>query len=311
MSSDNSNDIVLDFISRLHTELTGVQIDKDTSNKRVIHIKYRGNLIDTAQVFLTHDGWIQLIFDEGMEKYFISPHTPNIDEIIEVLIKKKGYETNILRIKDDSSNNINESSNSTSSNGGSSTSDDAKSTENTDTSDEGDFFGLELDDVGDDFISGNDEDDFDSDGDEDDFADLNDELESEFTASSEGSESSAESDEVDESITYANERKLNFSRMNIGNVTSDLSFIVLSKLMYNGTLQGYRFRLNNGCLDISVDKGRELGIVPYKISKRVNLKEINGVFASNYECTHRVLFPDISNDDKLCRTLLQTLLSQG
>lgn len=307
MSSDNSNDIILDFISRLNTELTGVQIDKDTSNKRVIHIKYRGNLIDTAQVFLTHDGWIQLIFDEGMEKYFISPHTPNIDEIIEVLIKKKGYETNILRIKDDSSNNINESSNSTSSNGGSSTSDDVKSTENTDTSDEGDFFGLELDDVGDDFIS-DDEDDFDSDDDENDFAELDAESNNELSTSI---EDSIESDEVDESITYANERKLNFSRMNIGNVTSDLSFIVLSKLMYNGTLQGYRFRLNNGCLDISVDKGRELGIVPYKISKRVNLKEINGVFASNYECTHRVLFPDISNDDKLCRTLLQTLLSQG
>lgn len=100
-----------------------------------------------------------------------------------------------------------------------------------------------------------------------------------------------------------------FLRARLDNIVSDLSTVVVSKLMYDNNLIGYRFRLNNGCLDISIDKGNELGIVPYKVGKRVNLKAINGVLASNYECTNKVLFPDISNNDDLCRRLLEVVLS--
>lgn len=103
---------------------------------------------------------------------------------------------------------------------------------------------------------------------------------------------------------------LDFCKFDVDRITSDLSVVVISKLMYENSLIGYRFRLNNGCLDISIDKGKELGIVPYKIGKRVQLSAINGVLASNYECKNKVLFPDISNDDTLCKKLLESVLSQ-
>jgi len=113
----------------------------------------------------------------------------------------------------------------------------------------------------------------------------------------------------DDEVRGSNDKSASFSKLNIELITSDLSVVVLSKLVYNNELMGYRFRLNNGCLDISIDKGRELGIVPYKVCKRVQLTVTNGVYASKYECTHRVLFPDISNDDELCRRLLEIVLS--
>lgn len=113
----------------------------------------------------------------------------------------------------------------------------------------------------------------------------------------------------DDEVSDNDGQSASFSRLNIEHITSDLSVVVLSKLIYNNVLMGYRFRLNNGCLDISIDKGRELGIVPYKVCKRVQLTVTNGVYASKYECTHRVLFPDISNDDELCRRLLEVVLS--
>lgn len=113
----------------------------------------------------------------------------------------------------------------------------------------------------------------------------------------------------DDEVSGNDGQSVSFSRLNIEHITSDLSVVVLSKLIYNNVLMGYRFRLNNGCLDISIDKGRELGIVPYKVCKRVQLTVTNGVYASKYECTHRVLFPDISNDDELCRRLLEVVLS--
>lgn len=116
-----------------------------------------------------------------------------------------------------------------------------------------------------------------------------------------------EEDEIEEDENEDNE--FSFSRIGIDRITSDLSFAVISKLIFNETLIGYRFRLKNGCLDISVEKGKELGIVPYKIGKRVTLTQINGVYASNYECKNKVLFPDISGDDELCRELLQIVLS--
>ena len=113
----------------------------------------------------------------------------------------------------------------------------------------------------------------------------------------------------DDEVSDNDGQSASFSRLNIEHITSDLSVVVLSKLIYNNVLMGYRFRLNNGCLDISIDKGRELGIVPYKVCKRVQLTVTNGVYASKYECTNRVLFPDISNDDELCRRLLEVVLS--
>ena len=114
----------------------------------------------------------------------------------------------------------------------------------------------------------------------------------------------------EEDVNTGEEQQSMFSVMHIEDIVSDLSVVVLSKLVYEDTLIGYRFRLNNGCLDISVDKGRELGIVPYKLGKRVRLSEVNGVYASNYECTHKTLFPDISSDDDLCRKLFEIVLSQ-
>ena len=114
-------------------------------------------------------------------------------------------------------------------------------------------------------------------------------------------------DEVDDAVESEH---LDFCKFDVDRITSDLSVVVISKLMYENSLIGYRFRLNNGCLDISIDKGKELGIVPYKIGKRVQLSAINGVLASNYECKNKVLFPDISNDDTLCKKLLESVLSQ-
>lgn len=113
-------------------------------------------------------------------------------------------------------------------------------------------------------------------------------------------------DEIDEEVEGAEH---NFSRLNIDKIVSDLSVVVISKLVFEDNLIGYRFRLNNGCLDISIEKGKELGIVPYKIGKRVPLTAINGVLASKYECNNKVLFPDISSDDELCNSLLKALLS--
>lgn len=113
-------------------------------------------------------------------------------------------------------------------------------------------------------------------------------------------------DEIDDTFV---EDKHKFSALNIDKITSDLSTIVVSKLVFEENLIGYRFRLNNGCLDISIEKGKDLGIVPYKIGKRVQLSSTNGVLVSKYECNNKVLFPDISNDDELCRKLLQALLS--
>lgn len=113
-------------------------------------------------------------------------------------------------------------------------------------------------------------------------------------------------DEIDDTSSDSGN---NFARLNIDRITSDLSTVVISKLVFEDNLIGYRFRLNNGCLDISIEKGKELGIVPYKIGKRVPLTAINGVLASKYECNNKVLFPDISNDDELCRRLLEVVLS--
>lgn len=126
------------------------------------------------------------------------------------------------------------------------------------------------------------------------------------TQSSEKTQGDLYEDEIDDTIQ---DDEPNFSRLNIDRITSDLSTVVISKLVYEDNLIGYRFRLNNGCLDISIEKGKELGIVPYKIGKRVPLSATNGVLASKYECNHKVLFPDISNDDELCRKLLEALLS--
>lgn len=113
-------------------------------------------------------------------------------------------------------------------------------------------------------------------------------------------------DEIDE---VTSEEEHSFSRLNIENIVSDLSVVVISKLVFEDSLIGYRFRLNNGCLDISIEKGKELGIVPYKIGKRVQLQAVNGVLASKYEVNNKVLFPDISSDSELCATLLKELLS--
>lgn len=113
-------------------------------------------------------------------------------------------------------------------------------------------------------------------------------------------------DEIDEKVEGDEH---NFSRLNIDKIVSDLSVVVISKLVFEDNLIGYRFRLNNGCLDISIEKGKELGIVPYKIGKRVPLTAINGVLASKYECNNKVLFPDISSDDEICNKLLKALLS--
>lgn len=113
-------------------------------------------------------------------------------------------------------------------------------------------------------------------------------------------------DEIDEKVEGDEH---NFSRLNIDKIVSDLSVVVISKLVFEDKLIGYRFRLNNGCLDISIEKGKELGIVPYKIGKRVPLTAINGVLASKYECNNKVLFPDISSDYDLCDRLLKALLS--
>lgn len=114
----------------------------------------------------------------------------------------------------------------------------------------------------------------------------------------------------DDELEDSSEEDTDFVKAAIDDIVSDTSTVVLSKLMFDGKIIGYRFRLRKGCVDISLEKGRELGIVPYKIGKHINLIDKGGVFASKYECTNKVLFPDISYNDKLCRELLEVLLSK-
>lgn len=64
--------------------------------------------------------------------------------------------------------------------------------------------------------------------------------------------------------------------------------------------------------DISYRIGKDTDIVKrvfihYGGSKP--LTATNRVLASKYECGYKVLFPDISNDDDLCKRLLEALLS--
>lgn len=105
------------------------------------------------------------------------------------------------------------------------------------------------------------------------------------------------------------EEDCSYSKFSIEEISSDLSVVTVSKLMFDDTLIGYRFWLTNGCADISIDKGRELGFAPYKISKIVKLKEKNGLLVSDYECDAKVLFPDVSDDDALCKKLFGIILS--
>ena len=100
-----------------------------------------------------------------------------------------------------------------------------------------------------------------------------------------------------------------YNRYEVDRITSDMSSVVLSKLVCGDEIIGYRFRLNNGCLDISRVKGEELGITPYKVGRRIDLKLINGIYASNFECKNKIFFPDISSDDVLCKKLIQAVLS--
>lgn len=125
-------------------------------------------------------------------------------------------------------------------------------------------------------------------------------------AENSNSETDLLEDEVDEHTSNSSPA---YETADIQRITSDLSKVVVSKLMCNDTLVGYRFRTNNGCLDISIEMGTHLGIVPYKICKRVNLQEVDGVLVSNFEKKNHVLFPDISNNEELCRKMLKAVLS--
>ena len=85
--------------------------------------------------------------------------------------------------------------------------------------------------------------------------------------------------------------------------TSSITKIRLVSLRHEDELVGFRFKTNIGNYDISLEVAKSLGVASYKVSKTINLKDVNGVLMSKKEIETGKLCEDISSNTELVKEL--------
>lgn len=87
-------------------------------------------------------------------------------------------------------------------------------------------------------------------------------------------------------------------------LSSDSRIKDIVALRCDGKTIAVGFILTTGRVDMTVSKLKELGFPQYRIAKKLELECRNGMFLSPSEIRNNCMFPDISENDNICRQVL-------
>lgn len=91
----------------------------------------------------------------------------------------------------------------------------------------------------------------------------------------------------------------------------DLTVEYIKALVLNDDIIGYRIRTNKGLFDISLRAARDNGLYNYRVTKGIVVKKYEdyGKYMSESEYANKMIVPDISDNDELCKQIISILLT--